>query len=43
MINNSTFFVGLDLGDKHSYIATINRDGNLIEETRLLTTQKSFH
>ena len=43
MINNSTFFVGLDLGDKHSYIAVLNRDGDLIEETRLLTTKKSFH
>jgi len=43
MINNSTFFIGLDLGDKHSYIAVLNRDGELIEETRLLTTKTSFH
>lgn len=43
MINNSTFFIGLDLGDKRSYIAILNRDGDLIEETRLLTTKTSFH
>jgi transposase len=33
------FFVGLDLGDKHSYIAILDQDGELIEETRLPSTK----
>jgi transposase len=43
MNKNSMYFVGLDLGDKHSYIAILNQDGELIEETRLPTTKASFH
>jgi hypothetical protein len=42
MLNNSTFFVGLDLGDKHSYVTIIDQEGELIEETRLPTTKASF-
>jgi transposase len=42
MFNNSTFFIGLDLGDKHSYIAFLDQDGELIEESRLPTTKASF-
>jgi len=40
---NSMYFVGLDLGDKFSYIAILNEDGELIEETRLPTSKSSFH
>jgi len=43
MNKNSMLFVGLDLGDKHSYIAILDQDGDLIEETRLPTTRASFH
>ena len=43
MYNNSTFFIGVDLGDKRSYIAILNQDGVLIEETRLPTSKTSFH
>jgi transposase len=42
MNKNSMYFVGLDLGDKFSYIAILDQDGELIEETRLLTTKTSF-
>jgi len=42
MLNNSTFFVGLDLGDKHSYVAILDPEGELIEESRLPTTKTSF-
>ncbi len=38
----SMFFVGLDLGDKFSYITIIDKDGELIEESRLPTTKASF-
>src|SRR3972149_1336517 len=38
----SMFFVGLDLGDKFSYITIIDQEGELIEETRLPTTKASF-
>jgi len=37
------FFIGLDLGDKHSYLAILDQEGELIEETRLPTTKASFH
>jgi len=36
------FFVGLDLGDKFSYITIIDQEGELIEESRLPTTRASF-
>ncbi len=42
MLNNSTFFIGLDLGDKHSYVAILDPEGELIEESRLPTTKASF-
>ena len=42
MINNSTFFIGLDLGDRHSYLTILDPEGELIEETRLPTTKASF-
>ena len=43
MNKNSMLFVGLDLGDKYSYIAILDKEGELIEETRLPTTKTSFH
>lgn len=43
MLNNSTTFLGLDLGDKHSHLAILDRHGDLIEETRLPTTRAAFH
>jgi transposase len=42
MNKNSMFFVGLDLGDKFSYITVVDQDGGLIEESRLPTTKASF-
>ncbi len=42
MINNSMISIGLDLGDKYSHLAILDRDGQLIEETRLPTSQTSF-
>jgi hypothetical protein len=41
MINNSTFFIGLDVGDKHSLIAILDQVADLIEETRLPTSKES--
>ena len=37
----SMFFVGLDLGDKLSYITIVDQEGELIEESRLPTTKAS--
>jgi len=42
MNQNSMFFIGLDLGDKHSHLATLDQGGELIEETRVPTTKASF-
>jgi transposase len=42
MLNNSTLFVGLDLGDKYSFMTIIDSEGDLIEESRLPTTKSSF-
>ena len=42
MNKNSMLIVGLDLGDKFSYITIIDQDGELIEESRLPTTKASF-
>jgi transposase len=42
MFNNSTFFVGLDLGDKFSYLTIVDPEGELIEEARMPTTRASF-
>ncbi len=38
----SMFFVGLDLGDKFSYLTIIDQESELIEESRLPTTKASF-
>jgi hypothetical protein len=42
MNKNSMLIVGLDLGDKYSYITIVDQDGELIEESRLPTTEASF-
>jgi transposase len=42
MNKNNMFFVGLDLGDKFSYITIVDQGGELIEESRLPTTRASF-
>lgn len=42
MSKNSMFFVGLDLGDKFSFLTIVDEEGELIEETRLPTTKTSL-
>jgi transposase len=42
MFNNSTVFIGIDLGDKFSYIVILNKDGEVIEESRIPTTKNVF-
>jgi predicted NBD/HSP70 family sugar kinase len=42
MNKNSMLIVELDLGDKHSCIAILDQEGELIEESRLPTTKVSF-
>jgi hypothetical protein len=36
------FFIGVDLGDKYSYVAVLDRAGDLIEEARLPSTPGAF-
>jgi hypothetical protein len=42
MFNNSTNSIGVDLGDKCSFIPRINQEGELIEESRLPTNRAPF-
>jgi transposase len=42
MFNNSTVFIGIDLGDKHSVVIILDQDGEVIEESRIPTTQTAF-
>jgi transposase len=42
MNKNSMFYIGLDLGDKHSYITILDQEGELIEESRLPTNKAPF-
>ena len=42
MSNNSIFFIGIDLGDKQSVVITLDQDGEVIEDSRISTTQKAF-
>jgi transposase len=42
MSNNSMLFVGLDLGDRHSHVAVLDQEGNLLEEARLPSGQPAF-
>jgi len=38
----SMFYIGLDLGDKYSYLTILDSESELIEESRLPTTRASF-
>lgn len=38
MTKDSMFFIGVDLGDKYSYLAILDGEGKLIEEARLPST-----
>jgi len=42
MVNNSTAIVGLDLGDKRSNVFILDPEGELIEETRIPTSEAAF-
>jgi transposase len=42
MFNNSTIFIGIDLGDKSSFVIILDQDGEVIEESRISTTQTAF-
>ena len=42
MFNNSTVFIGIDLGDKFSYVVILDKDGEVIEESRISTTKNAF-
>src|SRR3990172_3732958 len=42
MVKNSMLIVGLDLGDRCSYLTILDQDGELIEESRLPTTKVSL-
>lgn len=42
MFKDSTTFIGLDLGDKHSHVVILDSEGGLIEESRLPTTRDAF-
>jgi transposase len=42
MFNNSTFFIGIDLGDKFSVIVILDQEGEVIEESRIPTTRNTF-
>ena len=42
MLNDSTTFLGMDLGDKHSHLAILDLHGDLIEEIRIPTSKASF-
>src|SRR3990170_8817150 len=42
MVKNSMLIVGLDLGDRCSYLTILDQDGELIEESRLPTTKVSM-
>jgi transposase len=42
MIKNNTFFIGVDLGDKYSHLTMIDQDGQVVEESRLVSTKQAF-
>lgn len=42
MAKNSMHFVGLDLGDRHSYLVLLDSAGELVEETRLPSTRAAL-
>jgi transposase len=42
MLENSMLFIGLDLGDRHSHLVSLDQAGELVEEARLPTTQAAL-
>jgi transposase len=42
MNKHSMFYLGLDLGDKFSYLTMLDSEGELVEESRLPTTKASY-
>ena len=42
MVKDSTPFIGLDLGDKRSNVFILDQNGELIEETRIPSTEPAF-
>ncbi|HLC03098.1 MAG TPA: IS110 family transposase [Anaerolineales bacterium] len=42
MVNNSTLFVGLDLGDKFSQVFILDGEGEVFEESRVPTTKAAL-
>jgi transposase len=42
MFKNSMLFIGLDLGDRHSHLVSLDQAGELVEEARLPTTQAAL-
>ena len=42
MTKDSMFFIGLDLGDKNSYVVILGREGELIEEAPMASTPTAF-
>ena len=43
MFNNSTVFVGIDLGDTFPYVVVLDKDGEVIEESRIPTSRNAFN
>jgi hypothetical protein len=35
IFNNSTLFIGIDLGDEHSFVTILDPEGEWIEERRI--------
>ena len=42
IFNNSTIFIGIALGDKLSNFDILDKDGEVIEESRIPTTRNAF-
>ena len=42
MFKNSMLFIGVDLGDRHSHLVSLDQGGEIVEEARLPTTQASL-
>ena len=42
MLKNSTLFVGLELGDRHSLVCVLNGEGEVVEQSRLPSTRPAL-